>query len=229
MNKEIITLDKISMSIKYLCQKDKRFAKVFSLVGKITYSPYSDIYAFVIHEIIEQMLSTNSATKIYERLENLCNGKISVENINLLSDEEIKSFRTSSSKVRYIRAFTDAVLKKTIDLENFKNLSDDEVIKNLTSILGIGRWTAKMVLIFCLNRQDVLPYEDVAFLQAHGWVYKTDDFTPKAVQVKCRKGKPYSSIAARYMYKVLEMGFTKEGYSSSDFTQAERSDVCRSR
>nr|DAO73628.1 MAG TPA: 3-methyladenine DNA glycosylase [Caudoviricetes sp.] len=66
-----------------------------------------------------------------------------------------------------------------------------------------------MYLIFCLNRQDILPYEDVAFLQGYRWAYKTDDCSPSSIQKRCKKWKPYSSIASRYMYRALDTGLTK--------------------
>ena len=91
-------------------------------------------------------------------------------------------------------------------------MTDSEIMKSLTSIKGIGNWTAKMYLIFVLNRPDILPVEDVAFLQAYQWLYKTDDRTPKSVQKKCNKWKPYSSIAARYLYRALDGGLTKEEF-----------------
>ena len=80
------------------------------------------------------------------------------------------------------------------------------------SIHGIGRWTAKMYLIFVLDRQDILPYEDVAFLQGYRWMYKTDITTKDSVLKKCAKWKPYSSIAARYLYRALDMGLTTEEF-----------------
>ena len=54
-------------------------------------------------------------------------------------------------------------------------MSDEEVIKHLTNLKGIGMWTAHMYLIFVLNRQDILPTSDVAFLQVYEWLYKTKD------------------------------------------------------
>ena len=83
-------------------------------------------------------------------------------------------------------------------------------MSKLMSIKGIGSWSAKMYLIFVLDRQDVLPYEDVAFLQSYGWLYKTSDYSKIAVEKKCNRWKPYSSIAARYMYRALDMGMTKQ-------------------
>ena len=101
---------------------------------------------------------------------------------------------------------------KDLVLSDLTKLSDLEVIKKLTKYRGIGNWTAKMYLIFVLNRQDILPYEDGAFIQAYKWLYKTDDISPKAVEKKCRKWKHYSSIAARYMYRALDLGFTKDEF-----------------
>lgn len=82
-------------------------------------------------------------------------------------------------------------------------------MKELTRLRGIGTWSAKMYLIFTLDRKDVLPYEDVAFLQTYAWLYKTDDLRPAAIIKRCKKWKPYSSIAARYFYYALDMGLTK--------------------
>ncbi len=99
---------------------------------------------------------------------------------------------------------------ESIDLKKIELMEDKEVIKELVRIKGIGDWTAKMYLIFVLNRQDVLPFEDGAFLQAYKWLYKTEDTTPVSIKKKCNKWKPYSSIAARYLYRALDAGLTKE-------------------
>lgn len=207
-----ITLTPESESIQYLCKKDKRLAKVISTIGPISYHPYDDGYAFLVHEIIEQMLSVKAGAKIYERLETLCAGSITPGAINRLSDEEIRSTGTSSAKVSYIRSLTAAVISGALDLSSLVSMTDSEIIKTLTAIKGIGNWTAKMYLIFVLDRPDVLPTEDVAFLQAYQWLYKTDDRTPESVRRKCKKWKPYSSIAARYLYRALDGGYTKEEF-----------------
>ncbi len=158
------------------------------------------------------MLSIKVGTIIFGRLEALCEGKICPEKINELTDQDIKSIGTSYSKVKYIRCLTDAVLNGTLDLESLSNMDDNSIYKVLMSIHGIGRWTAKMYLIFVLDRQDILPYEDVAFLQGYRWMYKTDITTKDSVLKKCAKWKPYSSIAARYLYRALDMGLTTEEF-----------------
>lgn len=205
----VITLDNSSDSICYLCTKDKRLAKVINTIGPISYSVHDDKYTFLIHEIIEQMLSIKAGQTIYRKLEDLCEGEITPQRIILLSDEEIKSTGTSWAKVSYIRSLTEAIISRQLNLDDIESMTDDDVIKILTSIRGIGPWSAKMYLIFALNRPDVLPYEDVAFLQGFCWLYKTDDRSKKTVISKCKKWSPYASIAARYMYKAVDLGLTK--------------------
>ena len=87
-----------------------------------------------------------------------------------------------------------------------------DVIHEMTKIRGIGTWTAKMYLIFVLNRPDVLPVEDGAFLQSYRWAYKTNNCKPATLMKKCKKWKPYSSIAARYLYRALDSRLTKEEF-----------------
>lgn len=209
---EVIVLNNENIAVNYLCNKDRRLAKVIDMVGEIIYQPHDDGYVFLIHEIIEQMLSIKAGAIIYSRLQALCEDNICPENIVKLTDEQIKSIGTAKSKVLYIKGVTEAVQNRVLVLDDLLKLSDDDVIKKLTSIRGIGLWTAKMYLIFVLNRQNILPIEDVAFLQSYKWMYKTDDVSKESVVKKCKKWSPYSSIAARYLYRALDMGFTKEEF-----------------
>lgn len=209
---QLIVLDENSEAIQYLSRKDKRLAKAIKMIGPITYVPHEDTYEFLVGEILGQMLANKVSRKMNERLVVLCDGHITPEAISALTDEEIRSIGTSKQKTAYIRNLTEAVQCQQIDLEHIKGKTDSEILKELTELRGIGNWTAKMYLIFCLNRQDILPYEDFAFLQGFGWLYKTDDYSRQNVEKKCKKWKPYSSIAARYMYKALDLGFTKSEF-----------------
>lgn len=207
---EVITLDIGHPAIQYLRDKDERLAKVISMVGPISYVPHNDnTFAFLIHEIIEQMLSVKAGQKIYERLEILCGGDVSPEKINTLSDVEIRAIGTSSSKVKSIRNVTNAVLCGDLNFDEMKSLTDQEVTKKLTRLHGVGNWTAKMFLIFVLNREDILPLEDSAFLQSYRWLYQTEDISANSVKERCMAWKPYSSFAARYLYRALDNGLVK--------------------
>lgn len=213
VNENIIQLDMTSAEIQYLCSKDKRLAKTIKLVGPISYSLHTDNpYAFLVHEIIEQMLSTKAGQSIYNRFEKLCNHSIEPEIVDKLTVDEIKSVGMSANKATYIKALTDAVNNGSVDFDSFPGLSDSEIIANLTSVKGIGTWSSKMYLIFVLNRQDVLPFEDGAFLQSYRWLYKTSDCSKASIEKRCQKWKPYSSIAARYLYRALDTGLTKNEF-----------------
>lgn len=212
MNDSIITLSEDTPPIKKLCNSDKRLAKVIHHIGPLSYSNVQNEYAFLVHEIIEQMLSIKAGNKIYSRLLDKCNGSITPENINQINVESLREIGVSSAKSIYIKELTESVLEKRIDLLALKNLNDDEVIHSLTQIRGIGNWTAKMFLIFVLDRKDILPFEDGAFLQSFAWLYKTSDLSKQSISKKCQKWKPYSSIAARYLYRALDMGLTKNEF-----------------
>ena len=181
---EMIRLDIDSDAIRYLCGKDKRLARVIEMVGPLTYTPYQDSYSFIVNQIIGQMLSNKVRDVIYGRLIDRCGGEVRMETVGRLTDEEIRSIGISGAKVRYIRRFTESMKSGEIDFAGFSQMSDEEIIKQLTKLPGIGRWTAKMYLIFSLDRPDVLPVEDVAFLAA----------SEQAGRKGCPKGAVYTVI-----------------------------------
>ena len=85
------------------------------------------------------------------------------EKVNALSDDDIRGTGTTSSKVKCIHAVAEAVICGDLDFDKMESLSDEDVICSLTKLHGIGNWTAKMYLIFVLDRPDVLPVEDGTF------------------------------------------------------------------
>lgn len=206
---QYVLLDNNNIAIQYLRKKDRRLSRVFDMVGPIEYYIHDNAYEFIVHEIIEQMLSVKAGNIIYSRLLALCSNTISIDKVNQLTNSQIRSCGMSNAKVSYIRAVNEAILSNSLDLNLLSELSDEQVISEMTRIKGIGNWTAKMYLIFVLNRPDVLPFEDGAFLQAYKWLYKIKNCSPSLIKEKCAKWKPYSSIAARYLYRALDKGFTK--------------------
>lgn len=200
-------------SVRYLVEHDRKLAYLIDEVGPIEYHIKDDPYGFLVYEIIEQMLSIKAAHCIHNRLLDLCDGNVSPQRISALSDEELKSIGTSSQKARYIRNLTRAVEEHAVDLTNMDKYSDQQVVNELTSIPGIGMWTAKMFLIFVLDRPDVLPYEDGAFKQSFKWLYGTEDTSKESIIKQCSSWSPYSSIGARYLYRALDSGLTKKALS----------------
>lgn len=199
-------------AVLFLMSKDKRLEKLIKYISDIECNVHSDSYAFIINEIVGQMLSNKVAKVISSRLLDLCDGMISIEKVSQLSFEQLKTAGLSKAKCEYIIEFTKAVNEGTLNLSSLHLLSDDKVIYELTRIRGIGTWTAKMYLLFVLQRSDVLPIEDVAFLQGYKWLYRTDDVSKESIIKKCKKWKQYSSIAARYLYRAVDTGLIKSQF-----------------
>ena len=200
-------------SVQYLSDKDKRLAKVIGAIGDIECNIHAKPFEFIVGEIVGQMLSNKVADVITDRLYKLCNGKIEVDTIHNLSIDDLRGIGISKAKSQYILNFADAVECGQIDFNELKNMPDDKVMKTLMSVRGIGSWTSKMYLIFVLQRPDVLPYEDGAFMQAYKWLYKQKDVSKDGIIKKCKIWHPYSSIAARYLYRALDTGMTKQEFS----------------
>ena len=209
---DAIVLDRQSEAIQHLCKRDKRLARVIGQVGAITYSPHPDPYRFLVETIVGQMLSNKVAAVLAARFEALCNGDITPEAVATLRDEDIRGIGISLPKVSYIRQLTTCVQTGQLSFANLAALPDKEVIAALTAIRGVGAWSAKMYLIFVLDRQDVLPIEDGAFLQSYRWLYNGDGHTPPQISKKCKKWKPYASVAARYLYRALDTGLVKSEF-----------------
>ncbi len=204
-----VALTSNSESIKYLSLKDKQLAKVFRLVGDISYSFGKDSYVFLVETIIGQMLSNKVATIIAERVRIICGGIITPNAISQLTVDDLRSIGLSMSKAFYIFNLTEYVLNKQIDFDALFDESDYQVIKTITNLKGLGNWSAKMYLIFALNREDILPFEDGAFQQSYTWLYNTKLAKPIDVEKCYKKWHPYCSVASRYLYRILDMGYTK--------------------
>lgn len=198
--------------IQFLKIKDKKLSKVIDKVGELDFTAYNnetDCFLFLVKEIVGQMISSGVKKVLFSRLLVLCDNNISPNTISNLTVEQLRGIGLSYSKSNYILNLANIVASGDVDFKRINALPDDEVVKSLTRIKGIGNWTSKMYLIFFLRREDVLPCEDVAFLQAYKWLYNTSDIKPESVAKRCKKWKPYTSIGARYLYKALDNGLTK--------------------
>jgi len=214
--KRKITISRSTASIKYLFANDDKFHILFNLIGEITYKLDNDYYGFIIKTIIGQMLSNKVADILVERLEKLCiSGKIDINSIEKLSFERLLTIGISRSKAQCIIDFTNYYSANKYNKRKFSRLSDDEIIKEITIIKGLGKWSAKMFLLFVLGRENIVPYEDSAFLQAFLWYYGMKSIPDKSKIIHlCNKWSPYNSIVARYLYKALDNGFTKKPFVS---------------
>ena len=196
--------------VKIICQADPIFSKVVSLVGCVPLRLQSDSFSFLVHTIIAQMLSAKAASSIEKRFVELCNNNISPDSILSLEFDHLKSIGLSGSKTQYILGLASIIKDNPRYFEDIDRMDDLEVINHLIQIRGIGIWSAKMYLIFVLNRQNVLPVEDMAFIQSFSWAYKINKPDVKTIIKQSSKWNNHSTIVARYLYAALDRGLTKD-------------------
>lgn len=195
--------------ILYLKQQDSRLADLIDDIGEIVCHEHVDDFSFIASEIVGQMLSNKVADILFDRLRELCLGEVTPKAILDHTIDELRSIGISKSKAACLHDFAVSIVDGNIDLQQFHIMNTAEVIERLTKVKGIGPWTAKMYALFVLRHSDVLPYEDGAFLQSYKWLYETTEVKPKTIITDCRKWQPYSSYAARYLYRALDVGYTQ--------------------
>ena len=212
---EVITYDLAMTEVDALCASDARLAIVIKHYGHLSYTLHPDPAAFLIETIVGQMLSNKAANAIIARLYNLCGGELTITKVLELDITSLKAVGLSRRKSEYILGIAKLLKNTPNYFEQLTDMSDEDVIKHLTAIHGIGAWSAKMYLIFVLDRKDVLPFEDGAFKQVYRWLFTTEDISPTAIKKNCDRWRPHSSIAARYLYRALDEGLTRDAQLNS--------------
>lgn len=205
-----ITYTTDSPEIKALCDSDARLALIIHRYGDLTYSLHTDTFTFFAETIIGQMLSSKAANAIASRLYELCGGNLNAYAVLKLEMPSLREIGLSGHKAEYILKMAALMAENPDYFDNLKSATDSEIIRRLTALRGIGSWSAKMYLIFVLNRLDVLPYEDGAFLQVYKWLYATEDIKPASIKQRCAPWTPFASLAARYLYRALDEGLMQD-------------------
>ncbi len=165
-----------------------------------------DHFAMLVRAIVFQQLSTKAATTIHNRLMScMPDGIPTPAALDVVSDEQLRAAGISRQKATYLRDLCEKVRTGAVPLENIDSLADEEVITALTTIKGIGRWTAEMFLIFRLQRPDVLPVGDLGIMNAMQKAYRLRKKpTPERMRKIGEAWRPYRSIATWYLWRSLD-------------------------
>lgn len=163
-----------------------------------------EVMTYLIRSVISQQLSTRAAQTIYTRFSQSLGESASWKNqIPLLPDQTLRACGLSQAKTRYVRAIVAAFAEKRLDNLPWQNLSDEAIFEHLLPIPGVGKWTVEMVLIFCLNREDILPVDDLVIRQQMVSLYKLTA-TGKALRHQLLQvgeaWRPYRTLASRYLW-----------------------------
>lgn len=157
-------------------------------------------FATLVHLILEQQVSLASAQAAFDRLAAAMGGTVSPAGLLRLRDDELRAIGFSRQKAGYARGFASAVLDG-LDLDGLGALDDDEVRATLTTIKGIGRWTADVYLTMCLLRPDAWPHGDLALAISAEAVLGLDE-RPSCddLEVRAASWRPYRAVAARILW-----------------------------
>ena len=184
-----------------LKKKDKNFAIEVDRIGRIERAVIPDIFQALVNAVIGQVISTKVAKTIWEKIENSL-GEITPEVFKSLSIEDIKAYGLTQKKAETIKIIADMVLNKELILQDFHNLSDDDVIKELTKIKGIGIWTAEMILINSMERKDIMSFGDIAIKKGLCKVHNLESINKKEFEEYKKLYSPLGSIASIYFWKI---------------------------
>ena len=188
-------------AIGYLKQKDKRLAEVIDKIGKIEREVDSDLFSSVVHHIVGQQISTKAQATIWQRMQDDF-GVVNADTILSAGIDRLQSFGMTFKKAEYITDFAVKLKNDTFDLQGICYKSDDEVTTELSGLKGIGVWTAEMILLFCMQRPNVLSYGDLAILRGMRMVYHHRKIDRKLFEKYRRRLSPYCSVASLYFWAV---------------------------
>ena len=195
------------MKIKDVLCKDKQLDKLIKQIGDEPLSRINNngkVFDHLINAILSQQLSTKVAKVIADRFWNkIGNKKQKIDTIINLDIEELRLCGLSYQKGNYVKNIANFWKEHNIKDKDFETMEDGEILKKLTQIKGVGNWTAEMVLMFCLGREDVFSHDDYGIQVAMKKIYKLESSgkeLKEAMIKKSSKWKPYRTYACMYLW-----------------------------
>ncbi|HZK01449.1 MAG TPA: DNA-3-methyladenine glycosylase [Anaerovoracaceae bacterium] len=187
--------------IEHLKSKDKRMAQAIDKYGLIEREVIPDLFTALINSIVGQQISSKAADTVWNRLCLLLE-EITPEAIASLHDDEIQKCGMSHRKVSYIRGAAESVLGGQLDIDSLKFLPDKEVIEKLTKLHGVGVWTAEMLMIFSMQRPDIVSWSDLAIRRGMSRLYNHKNLTKDQFRRYQKRYSPYGSVASLYLWAI---------------------------
>jgi DNA-3-methyladenine glycosylase II len=164
-------------------------------------------FAALVQAIVYQQLAGAAAKAIHGRLVGALDQQVEPERLLALSDQALRSVGVSANKARSLRDLVSKALDGTVVLSprGLSRESDAEVIDQLTTIRGIGPWTAQMFLIFQLRRLDVWPVLDFGVRHGYGLAWKIETPSARELEPLGDRFRPYRSVVAWYCWRAVEL------------------------
>lgn len=191
---------------RHLRQVDPRLRRLIDQIGphrpQITPDPFRALLGSIIH----QQVSMNAAAAIQRRVRDLCpRGRPTPTTLLALRENQLRGAGLSRQKVKYVRNVATEFAARRLTAAKLVAWSDEEVIAATMRIKGVGRWTAEMLLIFCLERPDVWPVDDFGLRKAVRGLLGLKDLPAAAtLHELAEPWRPYRSYATWYLWRSLD-------------------------
>jgi len=187
-----------------LSKKDKALGKIIQNYPKDFLFTKSDPFYTLARSIVGQQISVSAAQAVWNRLEKKAK-IIKPEVIKNMHYMKLKSCGLSRQKITYLRSLSSAFIEKKIQPRKWATLKNEIIIKELTQIKGIGRWTAEMFLIFNLCRPDIFPVDDLGLIKGicNCYNYEYPIAKDRALKLS-KKWQPWRSVATWYFWRSLD-------------------------
>jgi DNA-3-methyladenine glycosylase II len=156
--------------------------------------------------IVFQQLATRAAAAIHRRFVEAIGGAVTAAAILATAPEDLRAAGLSTAKARSLLDLAERVADGSVPLDDLDGLDDDEIVARLTTVRGIGRWTAEMFLLFELRRPDVWPVDDLGV--RHGWrlIHEQEELLPpKALLAEGERFRPHRSTVALLCYHAVHV------------------------
>lgn len=187
--------------INYLKRKDKRLALAIEQIGHIERKLDANLFAAVVRHIVGQQISSKAQATVWARLEKALIA-VTPLTVHAASARDLQALGMSLRKAEYIKDFADKIVSGEFDLQGVEHMSDAEAIGALSALNGIGKWTAEMILLFCLQRPDILSFDDLAIQRGLRMLYHHRKITRELFNKYQKRYSPYGSTAAIYLWAI---------------------------
>lgn len=190
-----------SKEIEFLKDRDELLGSAIDRIGHIYREVNIDIFSSIIYHIIGQQISTSAQATIWERLISKI-GIVNVDTICSLELTELQKFGMTFKKAEYIKNFEEKVRNEEFRIDALNDLPNADVIKELSTLRGIGIWTAEMIMIFCMQRPNVVSFGDLAIHRGMRMLYHHRNIDRKRFEKYAKRYSPYGTVASLYLWAI---------------------------
>ena len=193
---------------RLLAARDPVMATLVEATGLPNFRPPQEShFAALVRSIVYQQLAGAAASAIHGRLVGALGGQVDPETLLALAPDQLRAAGLSGNKAASLRDLSTKVLDGTVVLEprRLSRVDDEEVIIRLSTVRGIGRWTAEMFLMFQLRRLDVWPTGDLGVRKGYGLAWRIPMPTARDLNPLGDPFRPYRSVVAWYCWRAAEL------------------------